>query len=223
MKTYLLNIPIKYKIESVFISSISLCFGIYVCVRVQVVPVTGGAFLRFKNDQCGCAKCWGPNQDLLCWEWIELIGSTIGGVFLLAALGYGLSSSWELLGQSFSIWFVAIIFEPLGAAFGFVVSKYVMKLDTKECCTIALETGVQNSSLIIAIVALSFPDPGQRDAVLIFPYIYSLCYIFNSAWIVWVLRAIRNAELRTKVKTLAMTLETEGEHKDVETEVKVTV
>lgn len=88
-----------------------------------------------------------------------------------------------------SIWFVAVIFQPIGCAFGYFVSRNVVKLRNKECRTICLETGVQNFALTIAVVNLSFADDeALRNKVMLFPVTYGLMYIINSVVLVLLLK-----------------------------------
>ena len=48
------------------------------------------------------------------------------------------------------------------------------RLGKKARIAISLETGVKNSTLTIAVIGLSFSDPKIRDAVLVFPLMYSV-------------------------------------------------
>ena len=62
------------------------------------------------------------------------------------------------------------------------------KLLNRDCRTICLETGVQNFTLTIAIITLSFKDESARNNVLLFPITYGFCYIINSVLIVLFLK-----------------------------------
>jgi predicted Na+-dependent transporter len=100
------------------------------------------------------------------WKWVEKGGSAVGAVFLLLVLVYGVITNYGLSESVFSVWLVAALMQPIGCAFGYFVAK-LLKLEPKQRRTISLETGVQNSSLIIAVVAISWEDDVElRDKIL---------------------------------------------------------
>ncbi len=65
--------------------------------------------------------------------------------------------------------------EPIGAFIGFFLAKAI-GLPLRDRCTIALETGVQNSTLAIAVTELSFKGL-TKDRVMKGPLVYSLWYV----------------------------------------------
>ncbi|KAJ1400319.1 sodium bile acid symporter family-domain-containing protein [Ochromonadaceae sp. CCMP2298] len=125
----------------------------------------------------------------LLWEWMEYFTSKIGIVFFFIALTLGLYTYASMLAKApTSLWIIAILMEPAGAAFGYTFST-LAGLSYKDRRTIGVETGVQSFSLAIAIVAFSFKGDFHDDAIL-FPILYALMYLMNSFWIVLVLRYI---------------------------------
>jgi predicted Na+-dependent transporter len=153
---------------------------IVVSLILILIPCGVGLVTRYYNTK---RKIGGK----FIWQWLELIASVIGLVFLLSALVfYLITSGKEMITAPASLWISAILMEPLGALFGYVSAMY-LGLNRKDCRTIGLETGVQNVTLTIAIVALSF-EGKQRDEVMLFPLLYGLWYIINSTWLVLFLR-----------------------------------
>ena len=81
---------------------------------------------------------------------------------------------------------LAALFEPVGCAFGYTVAS-LAKLELRDRIAVALETGVQNYTLVIGIVALTYRGCTRVEA-LTFVLIASLWYIFSSTWIVVLLQ-----------------------------------
>lgn len=140
---------------------------IAVSLLLVIVPVTLGIVLKTKSDK------WAKRA--------EIAGAIIGTAFIIAALVVGIVET-DVHKSNWRVWLVGGLMEPIGAAFGYGVS-YLLKLHPRDCRTVSLETGVQNSSLAIAIASLSF-DGQIRDDVLVFPFMYSFFYCVNSIWIV---------------------------------------
>jgi sodium/bile acid cotransporter 2 len=108
----------------------------------------------------------------------------MGVVFIVAAVVYGSiteASIWQAAPNS---WALAVFLLPLGAGFGYTIS-YALKLPRRQCRTVALETGIQNTTLAIAILVLSFPANNDKElerqtAVLQFPLLFSLFLVIDS-------------------------------------------
>jgi BASS family bile acid:Na+ symporter len=83
-----------------------------------------------------------------------------------------------------------------GFLFGYLFSK-MLKLHPRNARTIALETGIQNGPLAIAIVAFTFVGPlqGIQQAVMAVPALYSLFIVISSTILtIWFRRANSAAE-----------------------------
>ena len=120
------------------------------------------------------------------WEWMHKATSMFGGAFVVGAAVVGcILYGDELLSAGWKLWFFALLFEPLGAAFGYGAASY-FGLPRPQRRTVAMECGVQNSSFTIAMVTLSFGSGRDKDLAdaLLFPLMYSFSYIFNSSWLV---------------------------------------
>lgn len=153
------------------VAALVLCVG----------PAAFGAYIRDTNKEYkACGK--------YVWEIMKAFGSAVGALFLVAALVVGVVSNQEMFTKAHPrIWFACLVMEPLGALLGLLISG-AAGFPLKDRCTIALETGVQNSSLAIAIVTLSFDEGAERDVVLHAPLIYSFFYVIHSTWLVLLFR-----------------------------------
>ena len=171
-------IKVAYEAE-VEIAWLNIC----VSLLLLLIPCILGMSVRYFNTE---TKLGGK----FIWQWIENATTIFGALFLILALVFGIIENEERLFKTapWSVWIISIIFQPLGCVFGYFVSRDVAKLTNKDSRTICLETGVQNFTLTIAIINLSFKDETTRSDVLIFPITYGFCYIINSVLIVLFLR-----------------------------------
>jgi bile acid transporter len=145
-----------------------------------LIPTCGGLYTRYTNTEYKI-------NDKFIWEWIET-GTTYAGIFFLLA---ALISSLVIYGAKFAemdykTWVIGIILQPLGCAFGYFVSKFFgMSLIDQR--TISLETGVQNFTLTLAVINLTFKGDVLEE-VLMYPLCYGIMYFANSALIVFLYR-----------------------------------
>jgi len=163
-----------------------------------VVNMTDPADPRVK-DFCFC----------YIWQWISTIGGIVGVLFLIATIYVGVRDNRQIFtGQIWGIHVVALAFQPLGCLCGFFLglvfwcfernlsccrcacgSKNAQRLDCRDLRAISIETGVQNTPLMITTVGLAFSGCNREEA-LIFILTASLYYVVNSFWYVLVLRCI---------------------------------
>ncbi|GAB5368056.1 hypothetical protein AAMO2058_001285100 [Amorphochlora amoebiformis] len=118
--------------------------------------------------------------------YVEKMGSIVGLVFLAAAFIHALVTNIHLFRQTFGIWFSSMTLQIIGSFFGYLCA-WSLKLTNKDKRTIAIEAGLQNVTLIIAMIQLSFPKD-ERETILVCVYIYSLAFIWNSLFIVLLFR-----------------------------------
>ena len=158
---------------------ISICLSLL----LLLIPCVFGISVRYYNTEMKIG-------DKFIWQWIESATNVFGILFLLLALIFGVIENESRLFHTapYSVWVISLIFQPLGCCFGYFVARNCAKLVNKDCRTICLETGVQNFTLTIAIINLSFDDESVRNDVLLFPITYGFCYIINSVLIVMFLK-----------------------------------
>ncbi len=154
--------------------------NIVVTLVILLVPVALGMALRK----------WNANVGALA----ELGGGALGVLFILFLLVSWVPRNWQfLMGTPWSVYAGAIGLGLLGFLFGYGLSK-ALKLHPRNSRTIALETGIQNGPLAIAIVAFTFPGP-QQQAVMAVPALYSLFIVITSTLItLWFRNANAAAE-----------------------------
>lgn len=126
--------------------------------------------------------------------WIEKAASALGTIFLLAALVTGVVSNSHLFTDHWRLWVAAALLMPIGSALGYGNAR-LARLPSKACRTICLETGLQNSTLALTILAFSFSDPGRFEAVSVFPLLYSLFLLVDGVLITLLFRFLSRNEL----------------------------
>jgi predicted Na+-dependent transporter len=107
---------------------------------------------------------------------LEKGASILGALFIAAAIVAGISSNQDLFTSGYKLYVASVFMVPIGALCGYGLSA-AAKLPHKQRRTVALETGIQNSTLTIAIITLSFPrgtdaETKLQDDVLAFALMY---------------------------------------------------
>lgn len=150
--------------------------NIFVSLLLIVIPTIMGLALRHHNTESKlCGKFY--------WEWTGIVTNVFGGLFFIGALVTALVSYHaEMVAAPASLWVSAVLMEPAGAVFGYAGSRFC-NLSRKDSRTIGIETGVQNFTLTIAVITLSFSG-SARDEYLLFPILYGFMYIINSGAII---------------------------------------
>jgi bile acid:Na+ symporter, BASS family len=155
--------------------------NIIVTLILLLVPVVIGMTIRR----------WNANVGAL----VELTGGALGVGFIL--LLSWVPRNWQfLLGTPLSVFISAIGLGVLGFLFGYVFST-LLKLHPRNARTIALETGIQNGPLAIAIVAFTFVGPLApiQQQVMAIPALYSLFIVITSTMLtLWFRRANASEE-----------------------------
>ncbi|MCZ8374684.1 MAG: transporter [Beijerinckiaceae bacterium] len=157
--------------------------NIIITLILLLVPVAIGMAIRR----------WNANVGAL----VELFGSALGLVFIILLLVTWVPRNWQfLLNTQGWVFFGAIGLGVFGFVFGYLFST-LLKLHPRNARTIALETGIQNGPLAIAIVAFTFTGPlqGIQQSVMAVPALYSLFIVITSAMLtIWFRRANAAAE-----------------------------
>ena len=174
---FMLPLWIYILVVTVYESDVKIAWtSVFASLFLILIPTAIGLYTRKNNTETK----W---RDKFIWQWIEL-GTSVGGViFLIAALVSSLVLYWDDFGVlPATVWVMGLILQPLGCAFGYFVAK-LLGMSGKDKRTISLETGVQNFTLTIAVINLSFSDPELRK-VIMYPLAYGLMYFLNSLIIV---------------------------------------
>ena len=145
-----------------------------------LIPVLFGMILRRFSANIGA--------------FLELMGGFFGLFFILFLLATWVPRNWARLADTpWQTYVVAIGLGLFGIAIAFVLAK-LLKLHPMNVRTIALETGIQNGPLAIAIVLLTFGGTADVGLILIVPALYSLFIVLVSTAVTFWFRRANVAE-----------------------------
>lgn len=137
--------------------------SVFISLLLIIFPTCLGLLIRYKNTEKQI-------HGKFIWFWIEKATSLFGVVFLFAALGAALATQYKsIFYANANLWVAALFIQPIGSCFGYIAA-YLSGQTAPVCRTISLETGVQNITLVLALVGLSFSGD-KRDDVLLFVYV----------------------------------------------------
>lgn len=150
--------------------------NIVVTLFLLLIPVVGGMLVRRYSANIGA--------------FLELLGGFFGLFFIVFLLFTWVPRNWELLTATpWQTYTVAIGLGLFGIAIAFTIAK-LLKLHPMNVRTIALETGIQNGPLALAIVLLTFGGTPDVGLILIIPALYSLFIVLVSTAVTfWFRRA----------------------------------
>jgi len=157
-------------------------FRLIFSLLMIIIPTVLGLTIRRYNTERKIG-------NKFVWEWVEILTSILGVLFLIVALVISLLAYWNYIYDAgYQVWIMCIILQPLGCAFGYFFSK-IFGMSSQHMLTISLETGVQNFVLTIAVVQLSFQsDKDTMEYASIVPMCYGFLYLFWSPVIILLFR-----------------------------------
>lgn len=182
-------------------SDIQINYGqIILTLLAILIPVAIGIFLRRRFPVAA--------------KWTTTVGTLAGLIVVILAIIYGSITQSELWIESGGdIWTASVLLGIIGFSFGYTVS-FITGLDRRYCRTIALETGIQNGPLAVAIVSLTFPsgktDECIRGEALAYPLFYSVWIVIESIVIMLIFRRIRPLVPRSLSAPQAVVIKGEG-------------
>ena len=145
---------------------------------VLLVPVAIGMSVRRLNANVGAT--------------IEFFGSILGVLFIVFIAVTWIPQNWQFLLNTTSATYTAAIGLGLvGITIGYFFAKS-LRLHPRNARTVALETGIQNGPLAIAIIVFTFP-PEQQQAIMAVPALYSLFIVIVSTCVTFVFRRANTA------------------------------
>jgi BASS family bile acid:Na+ symporter len=143
-----------------------------------LVPVAIGMVLRKLNANVGAVT--------------EFMGSMLAIFFILFLIVSWIPRNWEfLLTTTWATYFGSIVLGLFGFALGYGFS-ILLRLHPRNARTVALETGIQNGPLAIAIIAFTFPATEQQ-AIMAVPVLYSLFIVITSTIVTLWFRRVNTA------------------------------
>ncbi|MEM7732862.1 MAG: bile acid:sodium symporter [Pseudomonadota bacterium] len=145
---------------------------------VLLVPVAIGMGIRRLNANVGAT--------------IEFFGSILGVLFIIFIAVTWVPQNWQFLLNTTPATYVAAIGLGLvGITIGYFFAKS-LRLHPRNARTVALETGIQNGPLAIAIIVFTFP-PEEQQAIMAVPALYSLFIVIVSTCVTFVFRRANTA------------------------------
>jgi bile acid transporter len=155
--------------------------NIIVTLVILLVPVVLGMLVRKLSANVGAV--------------LELLGGFFGLFFIVFLLSTWVPRNWGLLASTpWQTYTVAIGLGLFGIFIAYALTRAI-RLHPMNARTIALETGIQNGPLAIAIVLLNFSGDPTIGLVLIIPALYSLFIVLVATAVTfWFRRANIAAE-----------------------------
>jgi len=154
--------------------------NIVVTLAVLLVPVVLGMLLRRYSANVGAV--------------MELMGGFFGLFFIVFLMATWVPRNWGLLTSTpWQTYVVALGLGLFGIVIAYVISRAI-RLHPMNARTIALEAGIQNGPLAIAIVLLTFAGNPDIGLILIVPALYSLFIVIVSTFVTLVFRRANVAE-----------------------------
>ena len=146
-----------------------------------IVPVALGMLVRRLSANAGSV--------------LELIGGLFGVLFIPFLIAIWVPRNWQLLMVTeWPTYTVAIGLGIVGISVAYLIAK-LLKIHPMNARTIALETGIQNGPLAIAVIVAVYIDSPGLDQILLVPALYSLFIVLISTVVTfWFRRANLAAE-----------------------------
>ena len=119
---------------------------------------------------------------------LELIGGLFGVLFIPFLIAIWVPRNWQLLlDTEWPTYVVSIGLGLVGITVAFWIAKAI-RLHPANVRTIALETGIQNGPLAIAVIVAVYIDSPGLDKILLVPALYSLFIVLISTAVTFVFR-----------------------------------
>lgn len=119
---------------------------------------------------------------------IELIGSVFGLLFIPFLIAVWVPRNWQLLlDTEWPTYVVAIGLGAVGMVAAYFMSK-LLRLHPANARTIALEAGINNGPLAIAVIVAVYIDSPGLDQILLVPALYSLFIVLLSTVVTLIFR-----------------------------------
>ncbi|MEJ8562002.1 bile acid:sodium symporter [Yoonia sp. GPGPB17] len=143
-----------------------------------LVPVGIGMVMRKLNANVGAVT--------------EFMGSMLAIFFILFLIVSWIPRNWEfLLTTTWATYFGSIVLGLFGFALGYGFS-ILLRLHPRNARTVALETGIQNGPLAIAIIAFTFAGT-EAQSIMAVPVLYSLFIVITSTMLTLWFRRVNTA------------------------------
>jgi len=155
--------------------------NIVLTLVILLIPVILGMTLRRFSANIGAV--------------LELFGGFVGLFFIVFLMATWVPRNWNLLATTpWQVYVVAIGLGLFGIGIAYAITRAI-KLHPANARTIALETGIQNGPLAIAIITVTFSGDPAIGQLMLVPAMYSLFIVIISTIVTfWFRRANLAAE-----------------------------
>ena len=152
-----------------------------------IVPVALGMLLRRLSSNVGAV--------------LELMGGLFGLLFIPFLIIIWVPRNWQLLlTTTWPTYVVAIGLGVVGITVAYFLAKAI-RLHPMNARTVALETGINNGPLAIAVIVAVYIDNPGVDQILLIPALYSLFIVLISTAVTLIFRRA-NTALEQKIPNL---------------------
>jgi BASS family bile acid:Na+ symporter len=149
-------------------------------LAVLLVPVVVGMVIRKYSANIGAI--------------LELMGGFFGLFFIVFLMATWVPRNWVLLtSTNWQTYLVAIGLGLFGILIAYLIAKAI-RVHPANARTIALETGIQNGPLAVAIILVTFRGNPNIDQILLVPALYSLFIVIISTFVTFWFRRANVAE-----------------------------
>jgi bile acid transporter len=154
--------------------------NIIVTLVIMLVPVAIAMVIRRYSANVGAV--------------MELMGGFFGIFFIIFLMVTWVPRNWRLLVETpWQVYLVAICLGLFGITISYLIARGI-RLHPMNARTVALETGIQNGPLAIAIVILTFGGSPALPQVLLVPALYSLFIVIVATFVTFYFRRANVAE-----------------------------
>jgi len=161
--------------------SVTIEFGeLALVIGGLIVPVALGMILRRLSANIGAI--------------LELVGGVFGVLFIPFLIAIWVPRNWQLLMVTeWPTYFIAIGLGLVGISVAYLIAKAI-RLHPMNARTVAMETGIQNGPLAIAVIVAIYIDSPFIDEILLVPALYSLFIVIVSTFVTLWFRRANTAE-----------------------------
>ena len=154
--------------------------NIILTLTILLIPVVLGMIIRRFSANTGAI--------------LELMGGFFGLFFIVFLMATWVPRNWELLtSTNWQTYLVAVGLGLFGITIAYLFAKSI-RLHPMNARTVALETGIQNGPLAIAIIMVTFRGNPGIDQILLIPALYSLFIVIVSTFVTFFFRRANVAE-----------------------------
>lgn len=155
--------------------SLSINFSELAIVIVGlIIPVGLGMLVRRLSANAGAV--------------LELVGGIFGVLFIPFLIAIWVPRNWQLLlTTEWPTYAVAIGLGAIGISVAYFIAKAI-RLHPMNVRTIALETGIQNGPLAVAVIVAVYINSPGLDSILLVPALYSLFIVLISTVVTFIFR-----------------------------------